>query len=517
MQTIESYDSVPYESFAVPESHPDHLACLARLLGVAAAAPEACRVLELGAAAGGNLVPMAWGLPGSELVGVELSAEQARRGQGMIAGLGLTNVRLLHQDILAVDDSQAPFDYILAHGVYSWVPEAVKERILALCGRLLAPRGVAYLSWNVLPGWRARAMVRDLLLDGCAGASDPQARLSRARAVLERLHRGLAGDPRPVAAVLRTEVEYLRSARASYLYHEYLEDTNTPETLAIFLARAARHGLRYLGEARLHTMFASTLPAAAQGVLEDVAGQTEQEALMDALTLRPFRQTLLVRQEVEPELELDLDRLSDYGLFADLHPLAPPRLDRVEPQTYATGGGERFTLEQPLTKALVGLLTEEYPNALTLAAALPAARERVAAAGAAGPAADADADACQLELFNLYASQGLGLTLRTACWPNRPGERPQAHALARAQAAFGEGHAGTARHRSLDLDPLAARLLSLLDGSRDRAALVEALLPEARRTPALAGMGEGDGLEATVAAAVERLLLVFARNGLLLA
>jgi hypothetical protein len=235
---------------------------------------------------------------------------------------------------------------------------------------------------------------------------------------------------------------------------------------------------------------------------------------MDALTLRPFRQTLLIRREVEPALELDLDRLFDYGLFADLHPLAPPLLDRIEPQAYATGGGERFTLEQPLSKALVGLLADAHPNALTLAAALPAARERIAAAGAAGPATDLDA--CQLELFNLYASQGLGLTLRTTSWPNRPGERPRAHALACAQAAFGEGHAATARHRSLDLDPLAARLLTLLDGTRDRAALVEALLPEARRTPALAGTGEGSGLEAAVAAAVERLLLVFARNGLLL-
>jgi SAM-dependent methyltransferase len=514
MQTIESYDAVPYESFAVPESHPDHLACLARLLGVEAAPPEACRVLELGAAAGGNLIPMAWGLPGSELVGVELSAEQARRGQGMIAGLGLANVRLLHQDILAVDDTQAPFDYILAHGVYSWVPEAVKEQILALCGRLLAPHGVAYLSWNVLPGWHARAMVRDLLLDGCAAAGDAQERLARARALLERLHRGLADDPRPVAAVLRSEVEYLRSARGSYLYHEYLEDTNTPETLPTFLARAARHGLRYLGEARLHSMFASTLPAAAQAVLEDIEGQTGQEALMDALTLRPFRQTLLVHREVEPALELDLDRLSDYGLFADLHPLAPPLLDRVEPQTYATGGGERFTLEQPLTKALVELLAKAHPNALTLAAALPAARERIVAAGAAGPATDLDA--CQLELFNLYASQGLGLTLRTTSWPNRPGERPRAHALARAQAAFGEGHAATVRHRSLDLDPLAARLLTLLDGTRDRSGLESALLPEVRREPALAGTADAGRLETAVAAAVERLLAVFARNGLLL-
>lgn len=343
MHTLESYDLVPYESFAVAESHPDQLACLARLLGVAAAPPESCRVLELGAAAGGNLIPMAWGLPGSEMVGVELSREQARRGQALIAALGLGNVRLLHQDILAVDEAQAPFDYILVHGVYSWVPEAVKERILRLCGRLLAPHGIAYVSWNVLPGWHARAMMRDMLLAHCAAAAAPGQRLALARELLDLLHRGLADDPRPVATVLRTEVDYLRSARASYLYHEYLEETNAPETFHTFRERARRHGLRYLAEARLHTMFGSTLPAAARSVLDGIADQDDQEALMDCLTLRPFRQTLLVREGVEPDLEIDLDRLGAYGLYADLQPLEPPRLDRVDPQPYATPGGARVS------------------------------------------------------------------------------------------------------------------------------------------------------------------------------
>jgi SAM-dependent methyltransferase len=163
MPTLPSYDQVPYESFAMPDTHPDYLATLVRLLGVQAAPAERCRVLELGAAAGGNRIPMAFGLPESTFVGVELGAEQARCGQAMIAALGLANVHLRHQDILDLDLDQEPWDYILVHGVYSWVPEVVRERILALCGRLLAPHGIAYLSYNVLSGWHSRAMLRDIL------------------------------------------------------------------------------------------------------------------------------------------------------------------------------------------------------------------------------------------------------------------------------------------------------------------------------------------------------------------
>jgi hypothetical protein len=110
----------------------------------------------------------------------------------------------------------------------------------------------------------------------------------------------LAEDPRPEAEVLRREVEYLREARASYLYHEYLEDTNTPVLLGDFLARAQGHGLRYLADTQLHTMFASTLGPAARAILQGIEPQTEQEQVMDFLTLRPFRRPLVGR--VEPDL-----------------------------------------------------------------------------------------------------------------------------------------------------------------------------------------------------------------------
>jgi SAM-dependent methyltransferase len=511
MPTLESYDQVPYESFALPETHPDALAALGRLLGVPAAEPERCRVLELGAAAGGNLIPMAWALPESEFVGVELGARQARRGQAMIERLGLANVRLLHQDILEVDDAQAPFDYILVHGVYSWVPEPVRERILHLCGRLLAPHGIAYLSYNVLPGWHQRAMLREMLLHHSRDARSPAERLAQARELLGLLDSGLAGDPRPAAEALRAEVRYLRTARPSYLFHEYLEETNAPESFSDVMVRASRHGLRYLADTELHSMFASTLSPAAQAVLARFETQVEQEQYMDFLTLRPFRRTLLVHQTIEPGLEIDLDRLADFRLYADLHPLESPDLTRPCAQTYASPAGGRFEVEQPLTKALLARLAQLYPNAVELSALF---------AQAGAERSPAEREDGLTEVFNLYASGALGLTLRTAGWPDHPSERPCGTALARAQAEVGEGHAASARHRAIELDPLAAALLARLDGRRDRAALTAELAALVESEPGLAAALEsqaaaGQTRAQVIAANLERLLVLFARNGLL--
>jgi methyltransferase-like protein len=518
MQTLDSYDQVPYGGHAIPDTHPDYLATLAGMLGIAAAPPQRCRVLELGAAAGDNLIPMAFQLPDSDFVGVELGAHQAQRGQALIAALGLTNVVLLHQDILSLDETLGRFDYILAHGVYSWVPDPVKEQILSLCGRLLTPNGVAYVSYNVLPGWHQRGMLRGMLLHQTSGAATPAERLDLAYGFLELLAAGMDQDQRPLVQSLREELEYLREARPAYLYHEYLEATNAPETFSTFLGRAERHGLRYLADTQLHTMFASTLAPAAQAVVGLCKDQTEQEQLMDFLTLRPFRRSLLIRSGLEPNLEIDLQHLHAYGLYADLTPTDGADLSRPLPEPYASTAGDDFVVEHPLTKAVLQQLATAYPNALPLAALLDAARTLVEDAGGAGYATEIDA--CQGEPFSLYASQGLGLTLNPATWSGHLSERPRASALARARAAAGETQVATARHRNLDLDRVSALLLSLLDGRHDRAALEAALFGALQADPGFQetlaqGPSTPAGLQGQIKANCERLLWVFARNGLL--
>jgi cyclopropane fatty-acyl-phospholipid synthase-like methyltransferase len=153
---MSSYDEVPYSSYPYARTQPDRLCTLGRLFGLVPAEPSQCRVLELGCASGGNLVPMAERAPESRFVGVDLSARQIADGQRMIDALGLSNVELRHGDIAAVDASWGEFDYVICHGVYSWVPPHVQERILAICSEQLAPRGIGYVSYNTYPGWHVR-------------------------------------------------------------------------------------------------------------------------------------------------------------------------------------------------------------------------------------------------------------------------------------------------------------------------------------------------------------------------
>jgi methyltransferase-like protein len=267
-------------------------------------------------------------------------------------------------------------------------------------------------------------------------------------------------------------------------------------------------------------MFASTLGAAAEAALDGLGDQVVQEQYMDFLRLRAFRQTLFVRADAQPCLEIDLERLYDFSIHADLTPLQRVHLNRVKRQEYATADGGRLQVEHPLTKAVLEGLALVYPNAMPLGPLMEAAAKEVAGTG--GRRYANDRDACLSELFNLYISQGIGLTQRAARWPHQVGAWPRATPLARAQAASGEGHVASVRHRSLGLDALSARLLMLLDGTRDLNGLLTDLAAEIRTDPELAAApgspGEVKGQSEQIApASLERLLGIFARAGLLAA
>ncbi len=514
---MDSYDEVPYDSSPITETDPDRLAVLGRLFGLSTADPERCRVLELGCAGGGNLIPLAWRYPGGRFLGVELSQRQAAEGQRLVKELGLANAEIRQGDILDLGPELGPFDYLIVHGVYSWVPEPVRERILALCGGLLAAGGIAYVSFNTLPGWRMRGMLRDMLLYHTRSATGPAERLAQAQGFLDLLLAALARLDAASARYLKEEIPRIRRAHPSYLYHEYLAEVNEPCLFTDFLGRAERHGLRYLCDADLHTLFPSTLGAEVEAALGGIEDGIEQEQYLDFVRNRNFRQTLLCRAEEEPSRELDLEGFEALAFFADL--VLPGKLDlrRIKTQPFRKPSGETLEVEHPLTKAALGILTGRYPDALPFGELVEGARAAVVAAGGGRHAEEVG----NLfgELFSLFAHQGVGASLH----PRRfapPGERPRATALAQVQAQAGLGHLATPHHTTLSLDPLAARLVTLLDGSRDLSGLVECLTPEVQAGGyGLAGPGgapvSAERLQGQVRANCERLLALFRRQGVL--
>jgi cyclopropane fatty-acyl-phospholipid synthase-like methyltransferase len=139
-----AYDAVRYSNYPYAQTHPDRLATVAILHGLEPPDPFTARVLELGCGAGGNLMAMAAATPGISAVGVDLAATAIAEGIAAITEIGLTNVELRQGDVRDLaGGALGEFDYIVAHGLYGWIPEEARDALLATIDASLAPDGIS--------------------------------------------------------------------------------------------------------------------------------------------------------------------------------------------------------------------------------------------------------------------------------------------------------------------------------------------------------------------------------------
>ena len=189
------YDTTPYTSVSFPPSAPGQLAAVAHLFGLSTPEVATARVLEIGCATGGNVIPFAAAHPQARVVGLDLSEVQVELGRAKVQALGLDNLEFVAGDIAQTDLSAlGQFDFIIAHGVYSWVPPEVQEGLLAAFRTLLAPDGVAYMSYNVYPGWKSKEVLRDAMQLASGGTATPEDKVREARAMVDFLEEVVPAD-----------------------------------------------------------------------------------------------------------------------------------------------------------------------------------------------------------------------------------------------------------------------------------------------------------------------------------
>lgn len=440
--TAATYDDLPYGSLAVRESHPSHLAAVARLFGVQAPAPETARVLELGCAEGGNLLPMAVAAPAATFLGIDLSTRQIATGESRRAALGLSNISLRVADVAELDPGAGSFDYVVAHGLWSWVPEPVAEAVLALAGRALAPGGVAFVSYNTYPGWHLRGLVRDLLVRGTAGAGSTSERIARARDLLAFVTANARDRSRAYAEALRDASSQFSRYDDGRIFHEWLEGDNRPIWFRDFAARAARHGLEPLADARLAVMPMGRVKPDVDDLLSSHAsGRLEKEELLDVLRNRAFRQTLLVRAPSPGREEPDPSALDDLHFTTELEPV-----DGAAAGTAFRGPSGSLSTDDPALVSALRALHAAVPRALPLAAL---------ASGAPGE--------LRTTLLRCVAAGLVEARAGDVPCAATAGEAPVASPLARLDAASRPIVASLA-HRNVELDPAARLLLRELDG-----------------------------------------------------
>ena len=477
-----SYDAIPYPSNPFRETHPERLAAVAKLFGLDSPATETCRVLEIGCSMGGNLLVMAQNQPRSQFIGIDASSRQIAEGWKTVQLLGLKNIQLKHLDILDFGQDMGEFDYIISHGVFSWVPARVQDKMLEICQRNLAPNGVAYISYNTYPGWHIRGIIRDMMFYRGLQFADPATQLAQAKSLVEFVAQSSRGADTPYQRLLQSELKHLGRMEDYYLHHEHLEEHNQPLYFHQFARKLGVNGLQYLGDADFSTMVSTNFSGEVAKTLHQLGAHDiiQMEQYMDFVRCRYFRKSLVCRSSVK--LNRMLSPVVVKGLLLASNAVSEPSdaaLDPAQNVAFRTSGGYKLTCRSPLTKIALRILQRDWPLPLDFADLL--VRSKAEANKEGFPSDEATAEEfLAAEMLTGMAAGVVEWRLSAVPFTTDIGTTPVATPLSRLQAERGY-KVTSLRGESVTLDEIHRQTLKQLDGTRDIAQINESLLASLKR------------------------------------
>ncbi len=439
--TANAYDSVLYPGGVYLQTHPDRLATMGILFGMDAKEVERCRVLEIGCGEGSNLISMAYGLPRSEFVGIDLAGKSIERAQTRIERAGLTNIRFQQLDLMEIRPDFGQFDYIIAHGLYAWVPRPVQDKLLAVCNQNLSPNGVAFISYNANPGGHVRRALRDMMMFHTRRMEESRERVQQGKSFVQKVLEAM--DTRiPWRNVLEYEFKQMCERDDNVIYHDEYSPHFSPVYFADFIGHAEQHGLQFLSEARLVDVIVPQVKPEARMALSELAGNDllAYQQYLDFVRFRKFRQTLLCHREIQLRRDGFFGGLRRLLVASELKSSVLCHLEQIWPRA------ERFD-------DLAGIACAQIPNARQ------------------------DEVAEELSQMVLKLAAGTLMDLRTHHLLLAEGvsERPTASLLARLESQESQFVSTQLHTRVKFEDEQGRRFLRLLDGTRDRCALAEAV------------------------------------------
>jgi methyltransferase-like protein/SAM-dependent methyltransferase len=473
----DSYDATPYVADSIPQSAPGRLAAVARLFGLPTPPLTTARVLEIGCGAAGNLIPFAATHPEASVVGIDLSEIAIDQGSRLVQAAGLSNVELIAGDIAAVDMAAlGQFDFVIAHGVYSWVPENVQDAILAITRESLSSDGVAYISYNVYPGWKSKEIVRDAMLFAARESGSAEQQVIDARGMVDFLEE-VAPPSTPMARAVAEFRERDEGSEDSYLVHDELAGVNRPCYFSEMLQRAGAHGLAFLGEAQPELMFPANYgPKVAEHVARQCGDSQDLiEQYLDFAVDRAFRQTLFVHAARAAQVSHGLDRRNFERMhFATEMPVVdgPSRLDQSA-QNYQMPSGALVSISDPALKVACEALTGRSPWTVS--------RAELVDAGSAQTGLPRDAVGERIDQLLEFLIVNGQTRYRVEAVAASAEVNESFRRIAEFTVANGDdAYTFNVWHETVGLGALDAHALILADGTRGPEALAEALLELAR-------------------------------------
>lgn len=485
----------PFASEPTAASHPDHLAIAAAAHARSPAFPATASVLELACGDGANIVPMAFHRPDARFVGVETSPGLAAAARRSAELLGVRNTEFVTGGLDVLESRRERYDYVIVHDVLSSLSPAEAARTLDLCAASLSPEGVMYLDYAAEAGWLLRSRLRDLIRRHVGPIPTVAERLQATRQLLAALEYDGVEEKLPHSFIAKLEVRVALSLSDRLLgklvLAPYARSFRRSEISALLRA----HGLddvddgwdpspERLVEANLKARLGALVP-----------NQAEAQDLAELMTGPQFRAVVACAAATSTRQAVSLVTLLDQGTFTSSLQtrLKDVLLDDGIEVAFVSGAGQMVRSKEPVGKAILTVLANASPAGAQLSHVLREAaamlRERLP--GHRELSAD-DLARQARELVALHAMGAISWSSREARVAASPPERPSVFAVNIWQAR--RGYLLTdPKHRTVVVDEFTRQLVKLLDGTRDEAALIEAMLSKVAQGALVVGAGAKGG------------------------
>lgn len=510
-----SYDVIGYPSFIIPQTHPDSLAVIAKLYGLNSAPAEKCRVLELGCADGTNLNWLAYGLPESEFVGVDLAKSHIDDAEKNKVNLELQNVSFFQQNVLDItEETFGKFDYIIAHGLFSWVPDFVRQKILGLYEELLNPNGVGFISYNVYPGCYRRQIVQDMIKFHTQKFENPLDKIHQGVAFIDFLAQNTTNSS-VYHEMLKYELEGFSRRTLENIYHDDLSEINQPFYFTEFISAAEKYNLKFLSETDYLSPQRNNMSEEAIKVFEDISQNTiEYEQYSDFLKCRRFRQTLLCKSEAVLETEIDPAKVKEFYISSLLTPASPTiDLNPDSSKEFLSKKGEKVNISHVLTKLVLADLVGIGSHPVQFNKMIETANALLQSQGFLIEDLEKESEITASILLRLFSPNAIRFHSTKSNFPDQISEKPIISKFARWQLTRND-FVNNFYGGNLNIqDGFLWSLLSLLDGTRTREALTAEL------TNIVTSYDEMDDKEtfiANIPEIIDQNLFVLAKMGFLI-
>lgn len=452
----------------MPNTFPDHLALCTIWHNGRHSPLHRFHLTELGCGDGANLLPIAFYHPDSTFIGIDNAESELSRASEGARQIGLQNIQFVQPDVRDLEPAEfAPCDYIIAHGLYSWVSDDTRESILQFCQNCLSPTGLAYISYNAQPGWASRGLVRDILLRSrTVQQAAIEDKANKAMEVASQLLDTLPSRDYAYAALLADELQRVRDGKPFYVFHEYLEEFNEGFWLRDFVEHARQNDLNYVCDAQF-SQWEGQIPKELRLTLSQAGlDPIEQEETADLLCNRYFHASILCRSDAPREPRSHQEMFEHVYIASSLCAESDP-FDLTEGvvELFIGAHDQEITLDVSITKAAVVLLAAQWPAGMQLKTLFQKAAKLLIEHGC--EVLDKAQTQLVEEMITLFEVGAINLRLKEPNFNMTTSEYPKIHALARYEIGHSEALT-TPYHLPLTLNMQMLEVARVMDGSKSK-------------------------------------------------